>query len=178
MRIIRKVFLAAVLGCFIVSVSFAHWQCKLVQGNYTWIVNLERAPVWAPPELTTYAEFQEEFAGSEDFPAAEAPGLSVHRVLQLEWMALDLLLCLWLVTLIAGLLYLLERGGERDITLQCALSVGTMMTLSGLVCIGLWLLHGGWGPPVPVLFGGMGLAAGLLLGLAQFAWHHNQPADS
>ncbi len=166
--IIRSLFLVACLGCVGIIAWNGRWEARLTCAEHTWIVDLDPAPVWAPPEVPSYARFKHDFKDSEDFPAEESPGLSIRGVLKLDWVAVDLLLYLWPVTLIGAALYLALRGGDRDLVLHCAMSVSVGMTLAALACIGLWLLYGGWGPPAPELFGGLGLVGGLIAGLASF----------
>jgi CHASE2 domain-containing sensor protein len=83
-------------------------------------------------------------------------------------MAVDLLFYLWLVSVIGGLLYLAVRGERRDLVLHLALSAGMGLTASAAACIALWLLFGGWGPPAPEFFGGLGLVVGIIVGRRSF----------
>ena len=165
---LRLIFLAACLGCIAIVAWNGRWEGRLTRGNHTWIVDLGRAPVWAPPSDPVYAMFEEDFKASEDFPAEGAPGLIIRRVLKLDWMAVDLLLYLWFVTVAVGLLYLAMRRARRDLLLHLGLSAGIGLTAGAAVCIGVWLMFGGWGPPDPEFFGGIGLVLGIVLGLGTF----------
>jgi hypothetical protein len=95
-------------------------------------------------------------------------------------MTVDLLLHLWPVTVVGGLLYLAMRRKRRDLTLHLGLSAGIGLTASGAACLGLWLVFGGWGPPAPEFFGGLGFVLGIVGGLLSFKWdsaerHEREP---
>jgi hypothetical protein len=172
---LRWVLLLACLGCVALVALNGRWEGRLTRGNHTWIVDLGRAPVWVPPSDPTYARFREDFKESEGFPAEGSPGLTVQRVLKLDWMAVDLLLYLWPVTVVGGLLYLAVRGERRDLILHLGLAAGIGLTAGAAACIGLWLLFGGWGPPAPEFFGGLGLVAGIVVGLVSFKRGRAEP---
>jgi hypothetical protein len=165
---LRWIFLVACLGSSVLVAWSGRWEGRLTLGNHTWIVDLGRAPVWAPPPDPPYARFQKDFTESEGFPAEDTPGFAIHRVLKLDWMAVDLLLYLWAVTVASGLLYLAMRGERRDLILHLGLSAGIGLTAGAAGCIGLWLLFGGWGAPSPEFFGALGLVGGVVVGLGSF----------
>jgi hypothetical protein len=165
---LRRVFLAACIGCVAIVAWRGHWQGRLIYANHTWIVDLSRAPIWAPPAVPPYSMFWEDFEASEGFPPEGASGVTIQRVLMLDWMAVDLLLDLWVVTIAGGLLYLAVRGERRDLILHVGLSAGICLTVGAAASIGLWLLCGGWGPPAPGVFGGLSLIVGFVAGLLSF----------
>ena len=164
MRALRRIFVLACLGCVGLVASNGRWEGRLTRVTHTWIVDLGRAPIWAPPPEPSYATFEKDFKASEGFPAEGTPGLTITRVLKTDWMAVDVLLYLWAVTLAAGLLYLATRRANRDLVLHLALSAGIGLSAAAVACGALWLSFGGWGPPAPALFGGLGLIAGIVGG--------------
>ncbi|HTU20910.1 MAG TPA: hypothetical protein VMG10_22855 [Gemmataceae bacterium] len=83
-------------------------------------------------------------------------------------MIFDLLLYLWSVTAASGLLYLALRRERRDLILHLGLWAGIGLTAAATACIALWLMIGGWGPPAPEFFGGLGLVVGVIVGLGVF----------
>lgn len=176
MRLLRVAFLLACLACLAVVLVNGVWEGRLTRINHTWIVDLDRAPVWAPPEMPTYQRFATTFEGSDDFPAESMGGLAIERVLGIEEMALALLFHLWMLTVLAGLLYLLLRTGRRDLVLHLALFAGIGLTSSAVLCLGVWLAFGGWGPPAPTLFAALGLAVGLRAGFV--SWRRRSAADA
>jgi hypothetical protein len=161
---LRWSFVVASLACFLDAAWSGNWEGHLTSGDATWILDMERAAIWPPSEPPSHEEFREAFGESEGFPANDAPGLTIRPVLNLEFTATDLLLRLWPVAVVAGLLYAILRRGRRDLILHCALYTGAGMTMGASVCLGLWLAHGGWGPPWPAFFGGTGWAGGLIVG--------------
>jgi hypothetical protein len=103
------------------------------------------------------------------------PDLTIKPILKVDWMAADLLLYLWPVTVVGGVLYLAIRGRRRDVILHLGMCAGLGLTVGAVACIGLWLLFGGWGPPAPELFGGLGLVAGIVGGLGSFKRESDEP---
>jgi hypothetical protein len=175
---LRWLFLVACLGCVAAVAWNGRWEGHLTRGNQTWLVDLGFAPVWAPPADPRYARFQEDFKESEGFPSEGTPGLTIERVLKFDWMAVDLLLSLWPVTVASGLLYLAVRGGRRDLILHLGLSTGIGLTAGAAACVGLWLLLGGWGPSSPEFAGGLGLVVGVVVGLGYFKPGRVEPATT
>ena len=100
---LRWLFVVASLVCVVDAAWSENWEGHLTSRDSTWIMSLERAPIWPPPEPPSYEEFREEFGESEGFPDANAPDLSIDPVLNLEFTATDLLLRLWPVAVLAGL---------------------------------------------------------------------------
>jgi hypothetical protein len=81
-------------------------------------------------------------------------------------MVIKLFLYLWPVTVFTGVLYLI--GKRTDPVLYVVLCIGIGLTAAACTCIGLWLLFGGWGPPMPTLFGTMGVLMGVVAGILTF----------
>jgi hypothetical protein len=167
MLLLWWLFIFACLGCVVAVAWNGRWEARLSAGSATWIQDLPRAPIWSPPAEPDYARFREAFSG-EGFPGPDQPGLSIRRVLKLDWMAIDLLFYLWPLTLAFGVVYLGLRERRRDMMLHLALSAGAGLTAAAVVCIGLWLVCGGWGAPAPEFFGAVGLVGGILTGWSSY----------
>ena len=178
MHFLRWVFLLACLGCAALVAMNGRWEGRLAGANGTWILDLDRSPIWAPPPEPVYATFQKDFNDSATFPPQGAAGITIKRVLKVDWMALDLLLYLWLVTVVGGVLYLATRGRSRDLVLHVGLYAGIGLTAGAIVCVGLWLVFGGWGPPSPGFFGGLGLFGGIVGGLVSFKRESAEPRNA
>jgi hypothetical protein len=103
MVVLRRLHLVAILGCFAAVAWNGRWEGHLNHANHIWIVDLPHSPLWAPPQAPTYGQFKDTFKDSESFPEENDPGQSIQRVLKLDWMAFDLFLYLWAVTVIGGL---------------------------------------------------------------------------
>jgi len=65
--------------------------------------------------------------------------------------------------------YIAWRGQRRDVVFHCVLGTAIGITCAAVICLGFWLLFGGWGPPAPEWFGLAGLVAGLFLALLDWA---------
>ena len=165
MRMLRRTFLALCFASVALVAWYAQWYYQLRLEGSTLFIRPNRSPVWNPPDVPTYAQFRQTF---EYLPEEAPPVSSIRRKLNLNWMALDLLLCLWLVTVVVGVIYLMSRKKRRDIVLQCALSIGIGLSIAAGSCIGLWLYVDSWGPPLPVTFGCLGLVFGFLRGILTF----------
>jgi hypothetical protein len=162
---LRTLFIAAVAVCATAVLERGRWEGRLRVGESTWLIDLDRRPIWVPPDVPAYRQFQEVF---EDLPGEATPGLTITRALMRDWMLVDFLLYLWGVAAALGILYLLARGRRRDPVLHGALCLGAAMTAAAAACFGLWLLVGGWGAPAPELFGLVGVAAGTLLAILTY----------
>jgi hypothetical protein len=178
MHFLRWLFLLVCLGCVALVGINGRWEGWLTGPNCAWTVDLDRAPIWAPPPEPVYATFQKDFNESETFPPQGAPGLTIKRVLRVDRMAFDLLLSLWLATVICGVLYLATRGRRRDLVLHVGLFVGIGLTAGAITCVGLWLVFGGWGPPSPGFFGSLGLFGGIVGGLVSFRRESAEPRNA
>jgi len=169
MYVLRWGFLLACLASILIVAWGGRWEGRLHQADRgTWILDLGRAPIWAPPADPSYASFRDNFKESQDFPVEGTTQMTIGRVMRIDWMVTDFLLYLWPVTLIGGLGYLAVRKGRRSLILHLGLSIGIGLTIGAATCLGLWLLFGGWGAPAPNFFGGMGSVMGIVFGLASF----------
>ena len=59
MKGLRILFLIAIIGCLVMAAARAQWESRLLVGNCAFIIQLERAPLWSPPEAPAYSEFRE-----------------------------------------------------------------------------------------------------------------------
>jgi hypothetical protein len=143
------------------------WEARLILGNSSWIIDMGRHPAWEAPPAPSYSDFQQHFIQSGGFPPPNAPW-TMRMGLKWESIVLESLLYLWPVTVAIGLLYLIVRGPVRDVVLHCVLCAGAGLTLSVGACIAFWCVIGGWGAPMPILFGMSGLIGGLLGGVVLF----------
>src|SRR5262249_24496027 len=152
---LRLVLLVAIIGCLTLAAWRAQWESRVVVGFHTYIISLQRPAVWSPPEAPSYGHFRQSF---EDLPSTELPA---HVILKWDWTLLNLLMYVWGITVLFGAAYVAWRGPRRDIVFHCVLGVAIGMTSGAGICFGLWILAGGWGPPVPEWFGLAGLSTGL-----------------
>lgn len=165
MAALRVLFLLTIGGGMALVFTRSPWEGHLRVGSHTWILRLPPAPLWASPTVPPYRQFRETF---EELPPSNTPGQEIRPVLKWDWMVLELLLYLWVTCGAFGLCYVLVRGRQRDPILHGGLGVGIGLTAGAAGCFLLWLALGGWGPPLPILFGMGGLSAGALGAIASF----------
>jgi hypothetical protein len=165
LKVLRLLFLMAFVGCLTMAAARAQWEGQFVVGNHTWLIHLPRAPIWSPPDVPTYSEFQ----GFPDLPPASTPDLTIRRVLKWDWTIVELLLSVWGITVLFSAAYIVWRGERRDFLFHSILGAAIGMTSGAVLCLGVWLLCGGWAPPAPELFGLAGLVVGLFGALLDWA---------
>lgn len=156
------------LGCLACAIQFAtqaRWQAKLQHPSGAYLFQLPRAPLWDPPPFPTYAEFQRTFSGPLSAPRSfpPEPECTTVRVLSWKGMLFEALLWLWLTTAVVSIFYPWDR---RDRMVRTAAFAFLGLTGGACATVSLWLIHGGWGPPMPHYFGLFGLSVGLTYALA------------
>lgn len=129
---------------------------------------MERAPVWSGPEPLKYLDFSRQFQSQIDFPEANTPNMKIERALNLERMLIDFFLYIWPILIIFGLLNISKDGSPKDKILFFSFYGGIGLTVGAIACIFLWLIFGGWGPPLPLFFGFTGLIGGFVYGYKKF----------
>ena len=162
MRMLSFMFLVSALVVCLVAFSRGRWEATLAAGSSTWIIDLPRTPAWSPPAIPTLDSFTNTFS---DIPPTSSP---VLRRFRLGWTFLDAALYFWAVSVAFGLAYLLFRRRHRNPILHTALCLGASFTGAAIVCVGLWIVFGGWGAPFPEFFAGLALVIGLILSLTTY----------
>jgi hypothetical protein len=94
-----------------------------------------------------FSEFLEKFA---DLPPSGPRG---PVLLKWDWTLLDLLLYFWAFTVLFSAAYIASRCQRRDLVFHSVLGTAIGMTCGAALCLGLWLLFGGWAPPAPEFSG-------------------------
>jgi len=168
MVFLRLLLIATSLASIAVVALRGQWQGRLAKGNESWIVDLGRSPIWEPPPEPIYAEFAKEFKGSDNFPLPNDNGISIRRRLKYDWMAGDLLIYLWVTTVVCGVLYLATRKNRRDIVLHCVVCVASCLTAAVVLFIA------SWGNGAEIL-GSTALAIGIVVGLATYKRERSHP---
>jgi hypothetical protein len=158
----RYGLIVAIFACIGLVLGSADWQPVLQRGNSSWLLNSVNAPIWAPPPPPPDNAFGSAFS---EVPHATGPAFTVSVELLWEWTAVRLFAWLWGVFTAFGLAYLAVRKDRRDLSLELAVWAAVGITASASICLLLWTAFGGWGPPVPWLFGLVGMLAGGFFGL-------------
>jgi hypothetical protein len=169
MIVLRLLFLAGLGLCVYETFSHAYWEASLrIPGrDVTYLVDIPRAPAWNPPPPPSYARFRRDF---NDLPQAEPSGAKIARYHKLEWTLIDGSLYLWGVAVVTAIGYGFARVvGRRDVVLHVVARVAIALTIAALACLALWIIGGGWGPPMPLFFAIVGLSGGIVWGMLSWA---------
>ena len=135
------------------------WEAAFVvqadYGEHLYLMDLDVNPIWSAPDSPARREFVSHFSnGSEPFP--EEGRIKVYH----KWSSWILnLITMWLVgALVISPISMLFFRTDR--WLGVLGRVSTSLIIASAVCILLWLVVGGWGPPFPLGFGIVGLIGG------------------
>jgi hypothetical protein len=86
MKVLRLLFLLAVIASATLTAARAPWQARLLVGMTAFIIDLDRAPIWSPPKGPTYDQFRRTFpndgSAHDNIPPARTPGLVIRPVLK------------------------------------------------------------------------------------------------
>ncbi len=167
---LRLALVAGCLGVTAWAAATAPWQAQLVHTDCSFIIDLGEHPVWRPPAAPGYEAFRRVFERSEGFPPPKG-WYDIRVSYSPAGVALTALFSCWPVAFLCGLAYLAVRGPRRDVLLQCALGGSTGLATAVAVCVGLWCVIGGWGPPLLVGFAAVGVVGGVVCGLASLGEH-------
>lgn len=144
------------------GMSEFRWKARLTVSNHSWIIDVGAYPTNFTPLLPCFEDFAAKF---DELPPADAPGLSIRLVREWEWTMIVTLFHLWWTTWLITLAYWMFRRQRRDAFFQAIAGAALGLTAGAALCIGSWLLIGGWGPPFPIVFGLHGLAVGVVIAL-------------
>ncbi|MBI3502894.1 MAG: hypothetical protein HY063_13975 [Bacteroidetes bacterium] len=160
MRALKFIFLLLNVAGLVWAAYNARWECCLQIENKTISCIVYDCPLWQPPPKPAYKEFQ-----SSDEPLPDNPkNIEISRDIQYDSVALFYLIALWISSALIGIVYRIIRMERRDRLLHIISWIGLGGTIGTIATIVLWLIFGGWGPPV--FFGILGLSAGLVIGFA------------
>lgn len=165
---ITWMFLCFVAIAVLRSLNDADWEGRLKDGECTFILELPDSPIWSPPAKPCYEDFESSFGELHEFPSRKHPELTIERVPRIDRVILQILALLLPVCLIGGLMHLAVSGRNANLVMDVALGAGLGLLLSAVICLGLWMLFGGWGPPLPLLFGTGGLIVSIMAGAISF----------
>lgn len=135
------------------------WESRYATNEGSYLMDLDSIPIWDKPSPPSIDDFIEHFSGSFLPSAGE---ITVYH--KWDWWLVDVFM-VWLIgsLVIAPISFVAFR---RDRFLGVFARVGAGLIASALVCVLLWLVFGGWGPPAPLFFAVIGLVAGGIWGTA------------
>jgi len=171
MKTKRFIFLTCLTLCGLLALNNARWEGHLTHSYQSWIIDLERSPAWRPPPKPGFEIFHEHFKKSLSSLHANPTSARIDRVLKLDTMALEFFLYAWPVLIIFGLMNISKKGDVRDVVLHLGFCAAIGLSMGALLCILLWLVFGGWGPPIPMLFGLVGIYGGIVYGYRDYTQH-------
>jgi hypothetical protein len=151
--IVISLFLVSSLGW---QVFNGEWESKYItQDNHQFIIPLEASPVWKQPQAPSYQTFQQTF--SDNQIPTEGKITVIHKW---DWWFTHLFI-IWLIgSLVLTPLVFTQLRKDRSIGIFLRLGAG--LIISSLLCLGIWMIFGGWGPPAPLFFSFLGLFGGAI----------------
>jgi hypothetical protein len=130
-------------------------------------MDIGRHPFWHMPDEPDYRAFREHFAESKDFPSVPE-NCDIRVTYEPAAVGMLALAYCWPIAILFGLLYRAIRGSKRDMILHCALHLALGLLAGVGLCIVVWLVLGGWGPPALELFVALGVIGGIASGVVSF----------
>lgn len=153
-----------VAGSLIWFLFHGVWEAAFIgqteQGHHRFLIDLGPSPVWDAPEAPT----QEVFSARFETSATQFPDhgrIEVYH--KCSWWLMDLF-AIWLVgaLVLAPIALFFYR---KDKLLGVLGRVAAALLGGAAICFALWLVVGGWGPPLPGLFAALGLGFGVVWSL-------------
>ena len=129
------------------------WESRYSTQEGSYLMDLDSQPLWDRPSSPSFADFTEHFS-STSLPGSGE--ISVYH--KWDWWLLDVFVIWLIVSLVVTPISFL--ASRRDPVLGVFARVGAGLITSALACFLFWLVVGGWGPPAPLFFAVIGLAAG------------------
>lgn len=156
----RTLLLLAVIAGLILAAAEVPWQATRHGPARTQTLSLPDGPLWSPPATPRHDAFDEVFGGETAHGASRI-------TLGIEWrnLVFRFLIFLWLPLGFAWVVHLGTSHGP-DACMRAAGFAFVGMNIAGLLTIGIWVVLGGWGPPMPDVFGTAGLVLGAAVGVA------------
>lgn len=172
---LRLLFLACLASGTVLLLARVPWEARLraptADGTHEWVIRLDRGPVWDPPPAPSREQFEEHF-GRDKPPAS---GGEITR--KADWAEVfdEGMLGLWVIAFGSALAYHGLRGERTDLVFQICSRLAWTIPAWGLVCVLVWLVVGGWGPPCCPGFLSLGLLHGLVAGVSSCADSAQRP---
>lgn len=149
------------------------WDGELFDGHCTYLIELDRAPAWKPPEPPEPAKFVEAFRVRHELMPED---MVIRTHLKWDFMLLDFLLWFWGVSILFGVVSLSTAAGRHSISVYLIRWVAVSLTGAAAASVVLWEVAGGWGPPEPFHFAFGGIIAGIGLGIREWSQQESRSA--
>src|ERR1700722_3563157 len=166
----------ALCGAFFYHITFANWEAVYeITANgdgEQYLIVVPDKPLWSTPSPLSYADFSKQFSTDDTIK----PGGRTSVRINWDWL-LEGLFLNWLVIFVCySLVYALGFRKSQSIAAAFFFRTGLGLVGSAVVCILLWLLFGGWGPPAPVFFGVIGVLIGSIIGFIHLRKRRVKPS--
>lgn len=143
----------------------APWVTMLsAPGRVLLVPHPHPAPLWSPPPAKAVGDVLATLDRSSDWHGVDAAKVTSRVVTDREALLGKLLMLLVPSLLLPGWLYTRSRGRERDVVLHVGFRTGCGLAAGMLASLVVWAGFGGWGPPLLVPLGLLGLALGFATG--------------
>jgi len=162
---LRWIMIALSLACIAFVAWRASWIINLsAPGMSLGVVQREPAPLWSPPS-DDLSDVLQDLSRKSEWHRVAAEDVSIRVEPRWGTMLVEILLLLMPATLFPGWIYTRVRGRRSDAVLHVAVRLGLGLALGFSLSFLLWLLFGGWGPPLIVPLSSLGGLSGLVMGV-------------
>ena len=159
MKLLRILFLAALVGMFWHSFRSADWYTHAYSSKTAWTLGPTKAPIWHPPSPATYFELQRSFPELGQIPATE---VRISSDLDFIGLITKLMLSIWATSAAFGFVYFLASERSKDLVLHITSRIGVCVTIAGILTALV----------LPItflsLFGPLAIACGVMWGVDSF----------
>ncbi len=102
---------------------------------------------------------------------------NIERVHKWSWTLLDFVLLLLVIGVVVAALYLPFQHQVRDPVLHVTAWMGVGLMAGAFLCVLIWMIFGGWGPPMPLFFAAIGITVGILAAFVLWFRDGSPPVD-
>jgi|GEM_PF-2251531 len=132
------------------------YTVRTPHGMRSYLLDIPNHALWNTPAYPTVAAFSAAFPDTETPFPVNGTVTGYHKW---DWWLIDLL-TVWLVSfafiVLVGLSFSFKTPAWGAL-----MRVGGGLYLGAGVCVVLWIIMGGWGPPAPLICGVAGIIAGI-----------------
>ena len=154
----------AIIGYLMISifvvVRTGIWQSDCRIGGTTFTSDLPPNPIWDPPALPTYESISSQF----DLPIEPPEDCEITMRLRWGGMLLEFAFYMFILATFLVCVFYHPHKSKPSRFLHATACVIISILASCCFCFVLWLIIGGWGPPVPILFILTGFVFGIYWG--------------
>ena len=158
--VLRLAIIAYLMISIFVVVRTGIWQSDCRIGGATFTSDLPPNPIWDPPALPTYESISSQF----DLPIEQPDDCEISMRLRWGGMLLEFAFYMFILSTFLVCVFYHPHKFKPSRFLHATACVTISILASCCLCFVLWLIIGGWGPPVPILFILIGFVVGIYWG--------------